>query len=42
MEFLAYWEVSEDEDIYTEIIGYHKDPKDYIKWFNYVKIERED
>jgi thioredoxin-related protein len=34
--------VSEDEDIYTEIIGYHKDPKDYIKWFNYVKIERED
>jgi thiol:disulfide interchange protein DsbD len=33
---------SETEDIYTQIIGYHKNIKDYTKWFNYVKIERED
>jgi len=34
--------VSENEDIYTQIIGYHKDSKDYTKWFKYVKIEREE
>lgn len=34
--------VSEDENIYTNIIGYHKDIKDYIKWLNYVKVEREE
>jgi len=33
---------SETENIYTQIIGYHKNPKDYTKWFNYIKIERED
>jgi hypothetical protein len=34
--------VSEDEKIYTNIIGYHKNMRDYIKWLNYVKIEREE
>ncbi len=33
--------ISPTEEIYTEIIGYHKNSRDYIKWFNYVKIERE-
>jgi len=33
--------VSPKEEIYTEIFGYHSKPRDYLKWFNYVKIERE-
>ncbi len=33
--------ISPKEEIYTEIIGYHKNSKDYIKWFNYIKIEQE-
>jgi thioredoxin-related protein len=28
-----------NEEIFTSIIGYHKNPNDYIKWFNYIKIE---
>jgi thioredoxin-related protein len=28
-----------NEEIFTSIVGYHKNPHDYIKWFNYVKIE---
>jgi len=28
-----------NEEIFTSIIGYHKNPHDYIKWFNYVKVE---
>ncbi len=31
-----------NENILTSIVGYHKNPKDYIKWFNYIKIELED
>ena len=31
-----------NEKILTSIVGYHKNPRDYIKWFNYVKIELED
>ena len=34
--------VSEKEEIYTEIVGYHSKPKAYLKWFHYVEIERED
>jgi len=33
--------ISPTEEIYTQIIGYHKKDIDYLKWFNYVKIERE-
>jgi thioredoxin-related protein len=28
-----------NEEIFTSIVGYHKDPEDYIKWFNYIQIE---
>jgi thioredoxin-related protein len=28
-----------NEEIFTSIVGYHKNPHDYIKWFDYVKIE---
>jgi len=28
-----------NEEIFTSIVGYHKNPHDYIKWFNYVKVE---
>ena len=34
--------VSEKEELYTEIFGYHPKEKDYLKWFRYVRIERED
>jgi thioredoxin-related protein len=34
--------VSEKEEVYTEIMGYHPKPKAYLKWFHYVDIERED
>jgi len=34
--------VSPKEEIYTQIVGYHSKPRDYLKWFNYVKIEREE
>jgi len=30
---------NKDEEVFTSILGYHKNPYDYIKWFNYVKIE---
>ncbi len=30
---------NKNEEIFTSIIGYHKNPHDYIRWFNYVKIE---
>ena len=28
-----------NEEIFTAIIGYHKNPKDYMKWFNYIQVE---
>jgi len=33
--------ISETEEVYTEILGYHPKPKDYLKWFKYVRIERD-
>ena len=30
---------NKDEKVFTSIVGYHKNPHDYIKWFNYVKTE---
>lgn len=26
-------------DVFTSIVGYHKNPNDYIKWFDYIKVE---
>lgn len=28
-----------NEEIFTSMVGYHKNPQDYIKWFDYIKIE---
>jgi len=28
-----------NEEIFTAMVGYHKNPHDYIKWFNYINIE---
>jgi len=28
-----------NEEIFTSIVGYHKNSHDYIKWLDYVKIE---
>jgi len=30
-----------NEEIFTSMVGYHKDPHEFIKWFNYIKIELE-
>ena len=34
--------ISPEEEVYTEIIGYHAKLRAYLKWFHYVEIERED
>jgi len=28
-----------NEEIFTSMIGYHKNPQDYIKWFDYIQAE---
>jgi len=28
-----------NEEIFTSIVGYHKNPNDYIQWFDYVRAE---
>ena len=33
--------VGENENIYTTQMGYRENPRDYIKWFDYIKIENE-
>jgi thioredoxin-related protein len=38
----AVYMTDKNETIFTSIVGYHKNPKDYIKWFNYIKIELEN
>jgi len=30
---------NKEEEVFTSIVGYHKNPHDYIKWFDYVKVE---
>lgn len=35
----AIYLADKNEEIFTSIVGYHKNPNDYIKWFNYIKIE---
>jgi thioredoxin-related protein len=37
----ALYLTDKNEEIFTTIVGYHKNPKDYLKWFNYIKIELE-
>ncbi len=38
----AVYMTDKNEEIFTSMVGYHKNPKDYIKWFNYIKIELEN
>jgi len=35
----AIYFTDKNEEIFTSMVGYHKDPQDFIKWFNYIKIE---
>jgi thioredoxin-related protein len=35
----AVFMTDKNEEIFTSMVGYHKNPEDYIKWFNYIKIE---
>jgi thioredoxin-related protein len=35
----AVYFTDKNEEIFTSMVGYHKDPQDFIKWFNYIKIE---
>lgn len=34
--------INNNEKVFTSIVGYHKNQYDYIKWFNYVKVELSD
>ena len=38
----AVYMTDKNEEIFTSMVGYHKNPKDYTKWFNYIKIELEN
>jgi len=38
----AVYMTDKNEEIFTSMVGYHKNPKDYIKWFNYIKVELGD
>lgn len=35
----AVYMTDKNEEVFTSMIGYHQDPKDYLKWFNYIKTE---
>jgi len=35
----AVYITDKNEEVFTSIVGYHKNPHDYMKWFNYIKIE---
>jgi len=28
-----------NEEIFTSIVGYYKNPNDYLKWFKYINVE---
>ena len=38
----AVYMTDKNEEIFTSMVGYHKNPKDYLKWFNYIQIELEN
>jgi thioredoxin-related protein len=38
----AVYMTDKNEEIFTSLVGYHKNPKDYIKWFTYIRIELEN
>ena len=38
----AVYMADKNEEIFTSMVGYHKNPKDYLKWFNYIQIELEN
>ncbi|MBU1666891.1 thioredoxin family protein [bacterium] len=38
----AVYFTDKNEEIFTSMVGYHKDPQDYIKWFNYIQVELEN
>ena len=35
----AIYFTDKNEEVFTSMVGYHKDPQDFIKWFDYIKIE---
>ncbi len=35
----AVYMTDQNEEIFTSMVGYHKNPGDYLKWFNYIQIE---
>lgn len=35
----AVYFTDKNEEIFTSMVGYHKDPEDYIKWFDYIQVE---
>jgi len=37
----AIYFTDKNEEVFTSMVGYHKNPQDYLKWVNYIKIELE-
>lgn len=35
----AVYFTDKNEEIFTSMVGYHKNPQDYLKWFDYIQIE---
>jgi len=35
----AVYMTDKNEEIFTSMIGYHKNPNDYLKWFDYIQVE---
>ena len=38
----AVYLTNKNEELFTSMVGYHKNPEDYIKWFDYIQIETDD
>jgi thioredoxin-related protein len=38
----AVYMTDKNEEVFTSMVGYHKNPKDYLKWFTYIKVELEN
>ncbi len=38
----AVYLTDKNEELFTSMVGYHKNPEDYIKWFDYIKIETSE
>ena len=35
----AVYMTDKNEEIFTSMVGYYKNPKEYLKWFDYIQVE---